>query len=173
LIVGLPSVPQNFCPSRLSLLGQWAGNPPPGNISDLEKRGAIEGPIRISLYFLLFLFNALAFPNISSKSLKFHMLLFSIPTAPTIHLSDGWTLNKITWGQKGADWADDPVPFFFLTARVTTEGPNFIGQSIFPRTPFWPVKGICPIAPDQSGTKQNRAMIFQRFWRRGAKKSGR
>jgi hypothetical protein len=48
----------------------------------------IEGPIRISLYFLLFLFNALAFPGISSKSLKFHMLLFSIPTVPSKHPSE-------------------------------------------------------------------------------------
>jgi hypothetical protein len=29
------------------------------------------------------LFNALALPSISSKSLKFQSLLFSIPTAPT------------------------------------------------------------------------------------------
>jgi hypothetical protein len=92
-------------------------------------------PIRIPLHSLLFLFNDLALPSISSKSLRFRSLLFSIPTAPTIHLSDGWTLNKITWGQKGADWADDPVPFFFLAARVTTGGTNFIVQSIFPRTP--------------------------------------
>jgi len=27
----------------------------------------------------------------------------SIPTAPTIHLPDGWTLNKNALGQKGAD----------------------------------------------------------------------
>ena len=44
----------------------------------------------------------------------------SIPTAPTIHLSDGWTFNKNTRGQKGADWTDDPVPLFFSAARVTT-----------------------------------------------------
>ena len=35
--------------------------------------------------------------------------LSSIPTAPTIHLPDGWTLNKNTRGQKGADKADNPV----------------------------------------------------------------
>jgi hypothetical protein len=45
---------------------------------------------------------------------------FSIPTAPTIHLPDGWTLNKNTRGQKGADQADDPVLRFFPAARVTT-----------------------------------------------------
>ncbi len=48
-----------------------------------EKRGAFEGPIRISLHSLLCLFNALALPSISSKSLKFQSVLFSIPTAPT------------------------------------------------------------------------------------------
>src|SRR5208282_2665563 len=42
------------------------------------------------------------------------------PTAPTIHLSDGWTLNKNTRGQKGADEANDPVLCFFSAARVTT-----------------------------------------------------
>src|SRR5579863_3492120 len=49
----------------------------------LEKRGAIEGPIRISLDSQLSLFNALALPCISSKSLKFRSELFSIPTTPT------------------------------------------------------------------------------------------
>jgi hypothetical protein len=43
----------------------------------------------------------------------------SIPTAPTNHLPDGWTLNKNTRGQKGADKANDPVLCFFLAARVT------------------------------------------------------
>ena len=33
----------------------------------------------------------------------------SIPTAPTIHLPDGWTLIQIARGQKGADKANDPV----------------------------------------------------------------
>jgi hypothetical protein len=33
----------------------------------------------------------------------------SIPTAPTIHLPDGWTLNQNTRGQKGANKLDDPV----------------------------------------------------------------
>ena len=47
-----------------------------------KKRGAIEGPIRIPLHSLLFLFNALALPCISSKSLKFRPVVFSIPTAP-------------------------------------------------------------------------------------------
>jgi len=67
--------------------------------------GAIKGPIRIPLHSLLFLFNALAFPCISSKSLKFRPVVFSIPTAPTIHLPDGWALDKNTRGQKGADKA--------------------------------------------------------------------
>ena len=46
-----------------------------------------EGPIRIPLDSVSFLFNALAFPNISSKSLKFQSVLFSIPTAPTNRLA--------------------------------------------------------------------------------------
>jgi len=33
----------------------------------------------------------------------FNLAFSSIPTAPTIHLPDGWTLNKNTLGQKGAD----------------------------------------------------------------------
>jgi hypothetical protein len=33
----------------------------------------------------------------------FNRAFSPIPTAPTIHLSDGWTLNKIARGQKGAD----------------------------------------------------------------------
>jgi hypothetical protein len=44
----------------------------------------------------------------------------SIPTAPTIHLPHGWTLNKSTRGQKVADRSDDPVLVFFAAARVTT-----------------------------------------------------
>ena len=44
----------------------------------------------------------------------------SIPTASTIHLPHGWTLNKSTRGQKGADRSDDPVLVFFAAARVTT-----------------------------------------------------
>jgi hypothetical protein len=60
----------------------------------------------------------------------------SIPTAPTNHLPDGWTLNKNARGQKGADSADDPVLFFFLAARVTTGRANFKVQLTFPRTPF-------------------------------------
>ena len=51
-----------------------------------KKRGAIKGPIRIPLHSQLFLFNALAFPGIPSNSLKFRPEVFSIPTAPTIHL---------------------------------------------------------------------------------------
>jgi hypothetical protein len=33
----------------------------------------------------------------------FNVAYGSIPTAPTIHLPDGWTLNKNTRGQKRAD----------------------------------------------------------------------
>ncbi len=53
-------------------------NPPRRNLSGRKN----EGPIRISLHSPLFLFNALAFPSILSKSLKFHPVVFSIPTAP-------------------------------------------------------------------------------------------
>jgi hypothetical protein len=48
-----------------------------------KKRGAIKGPIRIPLHSQLFLFSALAFPCIPSKSLKFRPVVFSIPIAPT------------------------------------------------------------------------------------------
>src|SRR5260370_17400962 len=53
-----------------------------------EKRGAIEGPIRIPLHSLSFLFSALVLPIIPSTSLKFRPVVFSIPTAPTNHPSD-------------------------------------------------------------------------------------
>jgi hypothetical protein len=45
-----------------------------------KKRGNIEGTIRIPLYFLLFLFNDLVFPSISSKSFRFRSVMFSTPT---------------------------------------------------------------------------------------------
>jgi hypothetical protein len=45
-----------------------------------EKRGAIEGTTRIPLHFLLFLFNDLVFPSISSKSFRFRTVMFSTPT---------------------------------------------------------------------------------------------
>jgi hypothetical protein len=45
-----------------------------------EKRGDFKGTIRILLHSLSFLFNALAFPHISSNSLKFRPVLFSTPT---------------------------------------------------------------------------------------------
>jgi hypothetical protein len=48
-----------------------------------KKRGAIKGPIRIPSHSQLFLFSALAFPCIPSKSSKFRPVVFSIPTAPT------------------------------------------------------------------------------------------
>jgi len=68
-----------------------------------EKRGSFEGAIRIPLHASSFFFNDLVFLVIPRKSLKFLTPLFSIPTAPTIYLPDGWILNKITRGQKGAD----------------------------------------------------------------------
>ncbi len=58
-----------------------------GIFRNSKKWGAIEGPIRIPLDSSLFLFNALALLDISSKSLKFQSVLFSIPTAPTNLLS--------------------------------------------------------------------------------------
>ncbi len=52
-----------------------------------EKRGAFKGPIRIPLHSLLFLFNVLALPSISSKSLKFRSALFRSPLSlPTSRL---------------------------------------------------------------------------------------
>jgi hypothetical protein len=65
--------------------------------------------IGIPLHSQLFLFSALAFPCIPSKSLKFRPVVFSIPTAPTTHLLHGLGLNENTRGQKGANKADGPV----------------------------------------------------------------
>src|SRR5215469_15959353 len=45
-----------------------------------KKRGTIEGPIRIPLDSVLFLFNALALLRRSSKSLKFRLALLSTST---------------------------------------------------------------------------------------------
>ena len=56
-----------------------------------------------------FLFNDLVLRRIPRKSFRFPSLLFSIPTAPTNHLPDGWILSKFARGQKGADKANDPV----------------------------------------------------------------
>jgi hypothetical protein len=41
---------------------------------------SLRGPIRIPSHSLLFLFNALALLDISSKSLKLQLILSSIPT---------------------------------------------------------------------------------------------
>jgi len=76
------------------------------NFSDSEKRGAIEGPIRLPLHSLLFLFNGLAFPSISRKALKFHSALFSIPTAPTNIL---FIINNL-WEVEGALGGGGLVP---------------------------------------------------------------
>src|SRR5260370_5614795 len=65
----------------------------------------------------------------------------SIPTAPTIHLPDGWTLNKNTRGQKGADSTDDLVPFFFSAARVTTGHTISVSNRYFLERRFWPTFG--------------------------------
>src|SRR5947207_3156937 len=54
------------------------GKPCRTNFTDSKKQGAIEGPIRIPVHSPLFLISTLAFPSISSKSLKFHSVLFSI-----------------------------------------------------------------------------------------------
>ena len=48
-----------------------------------KSRGSFKGAIRISFRSLNLLFNYLAFPQISRKSLKFPSWLFSTPTAPT------------------------------------------------------------------------------------------
>jgi hypothetical protein len=55
--------------------------------------------------------------------LKCQAWVVSIPTAPTIYLSDGWILNKNTRGKKGQIRPMDPVLCFFAAARVTTGVP--------------------------------------------------
>lgn len=67
-----------------------------------KKRGAIEGPIRIPARSLLFLFNVFEFPIVSAKSLIFHPVLFSIPTAPTSLLILYKGLAKSARQQKAA-----------------------------------------------------------------------
>jgi hypothetical protein len=48
-----------------------------------------------------------------SKRPPRHIALSSIPTAPTIHLPDEWTVNENARGQKGADRNNDPVLSIF------------------------------------------------------------
>jgi hypothetical protein len=60
----------------------------------------------------LLLLSFFTFNEINNLS-AFNVAFSSIPTAPTNHLHDGWTLSKNTRGQKGADWADDPVQCIF------------------------------------------------------------
>ncbi len=60
------------------------------------------------------------FRRMFRKSLRILVEVISIPTAPTIHLPDGWTVIQFTRGQKGADKDNDPVLCFFSAARVTT-----------------------------------------------------
>jgi|ERR1700722_715327 len=70
----------------------------------------------------------LSIPSRPCKSLKFRKAVDSIPTAPTIHLPDGWTLNKKTRGQKGADKTVGPVFLCeFSAVRVTT---GYVGLEV-------------------------------------------
>jgi hypothetical protein len=101
-----------------------------------RKRHENAGAIRGQQQFQGLTPNDLRYQRIPRKSFRYSFSLDSIPTAPTIYLSDRWTFNKNTRGQKGADWANDPVLCFFSAARVTTGRINFSLQSIFPRTPF-------------------------------------
>jgi hypothetical protein len=72
-------------------------------ISVVEKKTrGLKGPIRIPLHSQLFLFNALAFPSIPSKSLKFRTVVFSIPTAPTNHPFSQQQLSDLSRRQKAA-----------------------------------------------------------------------
>jgi hypothetical protein len=73
-----------------------------------EIRGSFEGAIRIPLRSSSFLFNDLGFLAIPRKSLKFLMLLFSIPIARSINPDDSvaltrlsslnWTKNRLVLG---------------------------------------------------------------------------
>jgi hypothetical protein len=67
-----------------------------------EKRGAIEGPIRIPLNSQLFLINALVLPSISSKSFRFLSVLFSIFTA-LLQLSKNVGANPPTGWFRNSD----------------------------------------------------------------------
>jgi hypothetical protein len=58
----------------------------------------------------LFLFNALAFPSIPAKSLKFRPVVFSIPTAPTNHPFSLEQLSDLSRRQKAAIRASRVAP---------------------------------------------------------------
>ena len=86
-----------------------------------------------------------AFNGINNLS-AFNVAFSSIPTAPTNHLSDGWTLNKNMRGQKGADKTVGPVFLCGLSAaRVTTGFTGLKVQEAFPRTSYYGHRGRCPV----------------------------
>jgi hypothetical protein len=58
----------------------------------------------------------------------FNIAFGSTPTAPTIHISDGWTLNKTRRGKKGQIRPMIRFRFLFLAARVTTGRASFSGS---------------------------------------------
>ena len=66
----------------------------------------------------------------------------SIPTAPTNHLPDGWTLNKNTRGQKGADKTNDPLLYVCPAPRLTAGFTGLKLNRAFPRTSF--PDSFCP-----------------------------
>jgi len=87
-----------------------------------------------------------------------------IPTAPTIHLPDGWALNKSARGQKGAEEADHPF-FVFLSQwrerqpatpmqHSTDISSNPVGKSQ-PREP----KTSSGTAPNDAARVQKKATL--------------
>ena len=107
----------------------------------LKKRRTIEGPIRIPLHSQLFLFNALAFPCIPSKSLKFRLVVFSIPTAPTNHPFSQQQLSDLSRRQKAAIRASRVAPMARMneSQRCCTKVGRWTAHqriASFPRTLF-------------------------------------
>jgi hypothetical protein len=102
-----------------------------GNINPRERQIDKSESVKLAVHVHRHVHQFAHFSHFSTLSIAENTItyLFSasadvpIPTAPTIHLSDGWTLNKNTRGQKVADSAESTVPFFFSAARVTTEPP--------------------------------------------------
>ena len=100
------------------------------------------------------------FPRLmESITYAFSASLFSpIPTAPTIHLPDGWTLNRNVRGQKGADKADDPVPFFFQRHESQ---PDLVSSGMNSRAPI-----AKPFFVNCSGERIRREQQMQATFRR-------
>jgi hypothetical protein len=82
--VGLPSAPRNLGrKADVASGGSGWNTHERKNQNDPKIRGSFKGAVTVPLHSLTLFFSDLASHSISRKSLRFHPLLFSIPTAPT------------------------------------------------------------------------------------------